>query len=60
MKTVWRDETGERRMLAPVSLIVSAFAPVADVNRTLTPHLDPGCGESKVLLIDKGWPQLSQ
>jgi phosphoribosylformylglycinamidine synthase len=54
MKTVWRDETGERRMLAPVSLIVSAFAPVADVNRTLTPHLDPGCGESKLLLIDLG------
>jgi len=54
MKTVWQDETGERRMLAPVSLIVSAFAPVADVHRSLTPQLDMECGESKLLLLDLG------
>jgi len=54
MKTVWRDETGERRMLAPVSLIVSAFAPVADVHRSLTPQLETGCGGSRLLLIDLG------
>ena len=54
MKTVWRDEAGERRMLAPVSLIVSAFAPVADVHRTLTPQIDSGCGDSRLLLIDLG------
>ena len=54
MKTVWRDETGERRMLAPVSLIVSAFAPVVDVNRSLTPQLETGDAESRLLLIDLG------
>jgi len=54
MKTVWNDEGAEKRMLAPVSLIVSAFAPVADVHRTLTPQLDLTGGESRLLLIDLG------
>lgn len=40
MQTVWQDEQGdEQRMLAPVSLIVSAFAPVPDVRRHVTPAL---------------------
>jgi phosphoribosylformylglycinamidine synthase len=54
MKTVWRDRSGERRMLAPVSLIVTAFAPVSDVHRSLTPQLALGHGESRLLLIDLG------
>ena len=40
MQTAWRDGDGERKVVvAPVSLIVSAFAPVDDVRRTLTPQL---------------------
>jgi phosphoribosylformylglycinamidine synthase len=54
MKTVWLDETGKRRMLAPVSLIVSAFAPVEDVRRSLTPQLEIGSAASHLLLIDLG------
>jgi phosphoribosylformylglycinamidine synthase len=54
MKTVWRDQDTERRMCAPVSLIVSAFAPVTDVHRTLTPQIDMECGDSRLLLIDLG------
>ncbi len=54
LKTVWQDETGERRMLAPVSLIVSAFAPVVDVTRSLTPQLETSRGASRLLLIDLG------
>ncbi|MEE4216181.1 MAG: phosphoribosylformylglycinamidine synthase [Xanthomonadales bacterium] len=54
MKTVWTDETGERRMRAPVSLIVSAFAPVSDVRRSLTPQIDLECGDSRLLLVDLG------
>jgi phosphoribosylformylglycinamidine synthase len=54
MKTVWRDAQGERRMRAPVSLIVSAFAPVADVHRSLTPQIDGDCADSRLLLIDLG------
>jgi phosphoribosylformylglycinamidine synthase len=55
MKTTWQDETaGERRMLAPVSLIVSAFAPVRDVRRTWTPQLRIDRGDTALLLIDLG------
>jgi phosphoribosylformylglycinamidine synthase len=54
MKTVWQDDSGERRMVAPVSLIASAFAPVVDVRRTLTPQIDMDCGESRLFLIDLG------
>jgi phosphoribosylformylglycinamidine synthase len=44
MRTRWRRAAGERAVIAPVSLIVSAFAPVADVRRTLTPQLRLDCG----------------
>ena len=53
MKTVWRDDQGEKTMTAPVSLIVSAFAPVRDVRRTLTPQLRTEA-ETVLLLIDLG------
>jgi phosphoribosylformylglycinamidine synthase len=54
MKTVWQDDSGDRRMLAPVSLIVSAFAPVDDVARSLTPQLDLEGADSRLVLIDLG------
>ena len=39
MQTRWTDEGVDRSVTAPVSLIVSSFAPVADVRRGLTPEL---------------------
>ncbi len=39
MTTVWKDAGGEKRMTAPVSLIVSAFASVTDIRLSLTPQL---------------------
>ncbi len=54
MKTVW-DEAGRRReMTAPLSLIVSGFAPVIDARSTLTPQLITGLGDSDLLLVDLG------
>ena len=53
MRTAWTDERGAHAVLAPVSLIISAFAPVRDARRTLTPQLDLS-GESRLLLIDLG------
>jgi phosphoribosylformylglycinamidine synthase len=53
MKTTWREGAGERSVLAPVSLIVSAFAPVQDARATLTPQLDLS-QPSRLLLIDLG------
>jgi phosphoribosylformylglycinamidine synthase len=53
MKTVWRTDDGERAVVAPVSLIVSAFAPVDDVRTHVTPALAPRPG-SVLLLADLG------
>ena len=54
MKTVWRDAEGrERSVTSPLSLNVTAFAPVDDIRRTLTPVLD-GAIESELILIDLG------
>jgi phosphoribosylformylglycinamidine synthase len=51
MKTAWTDAGGAHSVLAPVSLIISAFAPVADARRTLTPELDLA-QPSRLLLVD--------
>jgi phosphoribosylformylglycinamidine synthase len=53
MKTVW-DDGGRREVTAPLSLIVSAFAPVRDVRRSLTPQLRTDCGETELVLVDLG------
>ncbi len=56
MQTVWREDAKEQRMRAPVSLIVSAFAPVGDVRCHLTPQLQPV--SSRLVLIDLGRQRL--
>ena len=53
MKTVWHDESGEKTMTSPLSLIITAFAPVLDVCKTLTPQLQT-IENSVLLLIDLG------
>ncbi len=54
MKTTW-DENGRRKeVTAPLSLIVSAFAPVTDARGTLTPQLRTDCGVTDLVLIDLG------
>ncbi|MEF3074026.1 phosphoribosylformylglycinamidine synthase [Methylobacter sp. Wu1] len=55
MKTVWKDHAGEKTMTSPLSLIITAFAPVSDIGKTLTPQLRTTPGEHSVLiLIDLG------
>jgi phosphoribosylformylglycinamidine synthase len=54
MKTVWQENGESRSVVAPLSLIVSAFAPVKDVRRTLTPLLRLDLGPTSLLLIDLG------
>lgn len=40
MKTVWNDEGGKQRSVtAPVSCVITAFAPVDDVRKTITPYI---------------------
>ncbi len=55
MRTQWTDSTGERRKVtSPVSLIVSAFATLADVRGTLTPQLDRDLEDTTLVLVDLG------
>ena len=63
MRTRWREGEMEREVVAPVTLIVSAFAPVADARRTLTPQLrtapvqtsdEYDAGATRLLLVDLG------
>jgi phosphoribosylformylglycinamidine synthase len=52
MKTAWAENGVKREVTAPLSLIVSAFAPVSDVRRTLTPYIRSDVGETVLMLID--------
>ena len=54
MRSGWRDASVDRSVWSPVSLIVTAFAPVADARKTLTPQLRTDVGPTRLLLIDLG------
>ena len=54
MKTVWEEDGERKSVVAPLSLIVSAFAPVLDVRRTLTPQLRTDRGDTDLILVDLG------
>ncbi len=53
MRTAWQDAAGDHAVIAPVSVVISAFAPVQDARATLTPELDLK-QPSRLLLIDLG------
>ncbi len=52
MRTQWREDGQSHVVTAPMSLIISAFAPVADVRKTWTPQLRLDGGDSELLLLD--------
>jgi phosphoribosylformylglycinamidine synthase len=52
MRTVWNEDGQNKSVVAPLSLIMSGFAPVKDVRKTLTPQLHLDKGETQLLLID--------
>ena len=54
MKTRWQDEGADKSVTSPMSLIVTGFAPVVDVRKTLTPQLRLDKGETDLILIDLG------
>ncbi|EQC00884.1 phosphoribosylformylglycinamidine synthase [Photorhabdus temperata] len=53
MKTRWHDKGEEREMTSPLSLVITAFARVEDVRRTVTPELSID-EDNALLLIDLG------
>ena len=54
MRTAWEEGGKQKQVVSPLSLIVTAFAPVADVRKTLTPQLQLDQGETELLLLDLG------
>ena len=54
MKTVWQDEGDTKSVTSPVSLLISAFAPVQDATKTLTPQLRTDLGDTDLIYIDLG------
>ncbi len=53
MHSHWQEGDEHKQVTAPLSLIISAFARVEDINRCLTPQLQKGI-DSTLLLIDLG------
>lgn len=54
MRTTWNEGGEAKSVISPVSLIVSGFAPVPDVRRSLTPQLKTDKGDTALILIDLG------
>ena len=54
MRSQWQHGGAVRKVVSPVSLVVSAFAALADVRGTLTPQLDAREADSTLVLIDLG------
>ncbi len=54
MRTAWQESGADKSVTAPLSLIISAFAPVQDVRRTVTPQLKLDGGETDLILVDLG------
>jgi len=54
MQTVWQEGAEKKSVTAPLSLNVTAFAPVQDIRKTVTPQLRLDQGETAIMLIDLG------
>lgn len=54
MKSVWQEGVNEKSVTAPLSLIITAFSPVNDVRKTLTPVIDRDIEDAQLVLIDLG------
>lgn len=54
MRTQWTADGEKKKVTSPVSLIVSAFATLADVRGTLTPQLNRDIDDTTLILVDLG------
>src|SRR5437763_1871909 len=54
MRPAWEEVGETKEVVAPLSLIVSAFAPCEDVRRSLTPLLATDRGETELVFLDLG------
>ena len=54
MHTAWTEGDKDKSVTSPVSLNVTAFAPVKDARRTLTPWMKLDQGNTRLLFVDLG------
>ncbi|EPP4298281.1 phosphoribosylformylglycinamidine synthase, partial [Vibrio navarrensis] len=54
MKTKWNENGENKEVTSPLSLIITAFARVEDVRKTITPQLRTDKGETSLVLVDLG------
>jgi phosphoribosylformylglycinamidine synthase len=54
MRATWGEGEDKKSVTAPLSLIVSAFAPVKDVRKTTTPQLRTDLGDTDLIYVDLG------
>ena len=54
MKTVWDDNGETKTVTSPLSLVITAFAPVSDAANTVTPQLRTDLGDTDLIYIDLG------
>ena len=57
MRTQWQEEGEDKSVTSPLSLVISAFAPVQDICKTATPQLRTDKGISDLIVIDLGRDQ---
>ncbi len=55
MRTQWTADGETKKVISPLSVIMSGFAPVSDVRLTLTPQFPQA--DCELILIDLGAPQ---
>lgn len=54
MRSTWESDGQKRSVTSPLSLVITAAAPVQDVRKTLTPQLNLEHTDSALLLLDLG------
>ena len=54
MRTSWKEGGEDKSVTSPLSLVISAFAPVSDVRKTVTPELRTDKGDTRLVLVDLG------
>ncbi|MCR5084659.1 MAG: phosphoribosylformylglycinamidine synthase [Succinivibrionaceae bacterium] len=54
MRTTWEQDGRQHSVTSPLSLVVSAFAPVTDIRKVLTPQLRTDHGQTSLIYVDLG------
>ena len=54
MRTAWQDEGQDKSVTAPMSVVITGFAPVPDVRMTVTPQLRTELGSTELIYLDMG------